>query len=99
MASTAPDYRGAYLAYSLAVTNMERDAAAAKADLDEGIDVLEALLGRDPSSAVGWALLANCYGLKIGLSPFKAPFVGPKADDAMEEAIGLAPDNPRVAFV
>ena len=99
LGSTTPDYRSAYLAYSLAVANMERDAAAAKADLDQGIDVLEALVEIDPSSVEGWALLANCYGLKIGLSPLMAAFVGPKAGDAMEEAIGLAPDNPRVALV
>ncbi len=96
----APDYRHGYLYYSLSIL---RESAgqrnAAEADLDRSIEVLRGLVAAQPESAEAWALLSCVYGMKIGHSPFQGPFLGPKASRALNEAMRLAPDNPRVALV
>jgi len=100
LAAIPTDYRHAYLLYSLSIaqqTHGQNDAAVES--LDQTVELLEGLVEETPDSAEAWALLSSGYGLKIGYSPFKGPFLGPRASRALNEAMRLEPDNPRVALV
>lgn len=46
--------------------------------------------------AEGLALLASVWGLHIGMSPVQGMVLGPKAAAAVQKAVKLAPQNPRV---
>ena len=65
--------------------------------LDESLKVLE-LSGKTLAWPETHALRASVYGQMIGLNPnpITGMRFGPKADDAMEQAIALGPQNPRV---
>lgn len=85
----------ANLANVLATT----DEDAADDHLDRAVENLRAAIEADDEHAEAYALLASVYGRKIGLSPMKGMFLGSKADNAMERAQELAPDNPRVVLI
>ena len=70
--------------------------AAAEETLDQSIELLQQLVDANPESAEAWAIFTSGYGLKIGYSPFKGPFLGPRASRALDEAMRLEPDNPEV---
>ncbi len=100
LTAITPDYRHAYVAYCLSIARqVSGQNDVAEADLDEAIDILQVLVEEDPDSAETWALLSNSYGLKVGYSPFLGPFIGPRASNALDEAMRLEPENPRVALV
>ena len=86
-------YRLAVIAH---VANSESDTLAA---LDSAISVLNKLRIQEPSNPEVLALLAQVYGYKAGLQPFKAMYYGMKSNDALTKAQQLAPKNPRVLLV
>lgn len=75
------------------------DEDAAADHLDRAVEHLQAAIEADDEHAEAYALLASVYGRKIGLSPMKGMFLGSKANNAMERAQALAPDNPRVVLI
>lgn len=100
LAAIPTDYRHAYLGYSLSIaqqTHGQHDAA--EESLERTADLLRGIVEADPESAEAWALLSSVYGLQIGYSPFKGPFLGPRASRALSQAMRLEPDNPRVVMM
>ncbi len=76
------------------------DRPAEKVDLlNDAIDHLEKATAQDEGFAEAHALLSSMLGQKAGEQWYKAMFLGPKADDAMERAKTLAPENPRVVLL
>jgi tetratricopeptide (TPR) repeat protein len=84
-------YVGWRLAFSPSVPQAEQDAL-----LDEAENQLKAALKIDPKSAEAFALLSGVYGAKIAHSPMRGILLGPRSNGAIENAVTLAPDNPRV---
>lgn len=73
---------------------------AEKIDLiDDAIAHLDQATAQDADFADAHALRSSMLGQKIAEQWYKGPFLGPKADDAMERAKTLAPENPRVVLL
>lgn len=66
--------------------------------LDSAIKNLQTVTEMAPDFAEGWALLGNCYGMKA-TGVFSAVRYGPKSEDAINRALELAPQNPRVVMM
>ena len=62
--------------------------------LDETEKILEKLLRQNPGNARLLGVKAGLTGLRIGLSPMRAPFLGQRNADAYEEAIKNNPKEP-----
>ncbi len=94
-------YLAAYIDWRLAgiyLSNADEDAADTV--LERAHETLEALVKQTPDSAEGWALLSSTYGMWIGVKPWpRGPMMGGKADAAIERAMELEPENPRVLIV
>ncbi|MGL5410433.1 MAG: hypothetical protein ACRDAP_17255 [Shewanella sp.] len=60
----------------------------------EAHERLKALLERNSGDAELVALMAAFTGYEIGLSPYKAPFIGSRCFDHAQKAIKMAPDEP-----
>jgi tetratricopeptide (TPR) repeat protein len=71
-----------------------------KADdyFDIALEYLEISIERQPS-ADAYALKSSVYGKKIGISPMKGMFLGPKSNSAIDAAYGVSKDNPRVWII
>ncbi len=63
--------------------------------LEAAEQALERSVERRPTPE-GHALLASVYGMKIGSNPLRGMTLGPRSGRAMERALELGPDNPRV---
>jgi tetratricopeptide (TPR) repeat protein len=71
------------------------DTALARAEtaLERAVDIV-------PDSAESWALLANTLGMRIGIKPIvRGMRYGARADEALETALQLEPENPRVLLI
>lgn len=79
---------GSYRLAELAVAVQDKDAA--RDALDTGIDLIEKDVDEE-----SLALLSMLYGMKAGLSGFKAMFIGPKSSDAAEKALEIDAEHPR----
>lgn len=95
-----------YLYYYLGYTEYNLAYAYAHTDTDKATDHVEdaqaALLAAvrlDPDFAEAEALLSTCYGLEIGLHPFKGMYLGAKTGKHMARAMQIAPDDPRVLLL
>ncbi len=101
--NTIADLHGydlAFAHYRLAViANVAKDESRTLSELDAAITELTALNVSQPSNPEVLALLAQVYGYKAGLQPFKAMYYGMKSNDALSQAEQLAPNNPRVLLV
>lgn len=64
--------------------------------LDKAFDYLDSYLNKHPNSAEAYAIKSSFYGYSIGISPYKAPFIGPKSNGALEHALTLDAKNPWV---
>src|SRR5262245_21335183 len=80
----------------LAETLLSRkDRKAAAASVDRAIIAVQASLGLDERSADAHSLLADLYGMKIGLGGFIAGAkYGPKVGQETQRALELEPKNP-----
>ena len=65
---------------------------------EEALEHLLEAVRIQPRWAESQALLASIYGAQIGLSPMRGMTLGPRAGNLMDEALELAPQNPRVAL-
>src|SRR5262249_58421019 len=65
---------------------------------EEAIDQLRKALKIDPKNAEALGLLAAVYGSQMGLVPALGMELGQKASELMDQAIKIAPNNPRLAF-
>jgi tetratricopeptide (TPR) repeat protein len=64
--------------------------------LDEAESQLKDLLKAQPQSAEALALLSSVYGIKIAHSPIKGMLLGSRSSAAIDNAVKLEPNNPRV---
>lgn len=80
--------------------NLEMGKDEDKADdyFDLALEYLESANERKESEE-SYAMKSAIYGKKIGLSPIKGMFLGPKSESAIEEAYELNKNNPRVWIV
>ena len=68
--------------------------------LERGQITLETLVEQAPNSAEAWALLSTTLGMRIGIRPMsRGMFMGRRADKAVDRAMALEPDNPRVLLI
>lgn len=79
-----------WIGYCLA---KEREGEA-KTRLDQVIEASKELLESHPDHAPTEALLGGLYGLKIGLSPARAIYLGPRSLSYIESALKAAPARP-----
>lgn len=93
-------YYIAYADYNLtSVYQMEGNEDAMGKTLDDGVDNLEQSIELNDDFAEAHALLSSLLGQKIGLSPMKGIYLGPKSGSIMSQALELDPDNPRVNYL
>lgn len=84
------NYQYGYIGYCLGVD----DDDAAETYLYRAEKNMEQLEQLGFSSATINAYRSAFFGYKIGLSPIKAPFLGPKSIKAAEQSIQADPENP-----
>ena len=73
---------------------------AADASLKRGQTALESLLEDTPTHAEAWALLSATIGMRIGIAPVSRGIrYGATTNSAMNKAVALAPNNPRVLLL
>lgn len=77
-----------------AIEEGERDAL-----IEEALDLLTEVTGRNPADAEAHALLGSLYGFQISFAPWKGMFLGRRASGALNRASELAPQNPRVLLL
>lgn len=90
-----------YLAYSnYRLSSLFEDMPEDKKNeyLNTAISQLEKVTEMAPNFAEGWALLGNCYGMKA-TGMFSAMRYGPKSEEAIDKALELAANNPRVEMI
>lgn len=83
------DYEYGYIAYLLSV-NKKKEASAM---LKKAILLLQSLPNWEDDGKL-LSLMSAFNGFRIALSPLKAPFLGPQAQDYAEKAIRIAGDTP-----
>jgi len=71
-----------------------QDKEIAKVYITKADAYFDKLLKKYPNNAQLHSLAGAFYGYKIALSPYKAPFLGPKSMDHIEQAIKLDPTEP-----
>jgi tetratricopeptide (TPR) repeat protein len=67
--------------------------------LEESIFQLEAAVKLNNKFVEAYGLLSSCYGQKISLAPMLGMTLGPRAGMAMQAALQLEPNNPRVILL
>jgi tetratricopeptide (TPR) repeat protein len=94
-------YLAAYIDWRLAGIHFSlADTDTGDGVLQRGQEILEALVEQAPESAEAWALLSTTYGMRIGINPMvRGMTMGYKADRAIEQAMKLEPENPRVLII
>ena len=90
-----------YLDWRLASIHMGMaDEDAADAALKRGQATLETAVEQAPDSAEAWALLSSTLGMRTGIRPMARGFtLGRKANAALDKALALEPNNPRVLVI
>ena len=94
--------RRALLQYAVAYADwrMAFNPAASEREqtdyLDEAETQLQASLKSRPRFAEALGLLGSVYGGKIAHSPMSGIVLGPRASEAIEQALAIEPDNPRL---
>ncbi len=95
-ASSAPAlYHLAWVESTQAVNTLTEPKVQAQA-LKDAAKHCEAAVEKDPHSADAKALLASIYGIQISKNFMLGATLGQKSTDLVEEAVKLAPENPRV---
>jgi hypothetical protein len=94
------DYLFAYAQYRLAVTaSVRADEDVMKPALTAAVDRLEQLIKSEPAADLkieALALLSLSRGLQAGYSPIKGAYYGKLSNDALEQAMAMQQNNPRV---
>jgi tetratricopeptide (TPR) repeat protein len=84
-------YLASRMAFLQGVPNKERDDLLA-----DGVQRLQAVLKANPRDVEAHVLLGALYGSQIARSPIRGMTLGRSANDELERAATLAPDNPRL---
>jgi len=92
-------YWVALASYRLVPRVMSKDKKMAQRYCEDGIAHLDQALEISPKSAECLSLKAGLMGLSIGLSPMKAMSIGSEIAGVEGQALGLAPENPRVVLM
>ncbi|MBL7992692.1 MAG: hypothetical protein JNN25_14735 [Candidatus Kapabacteria bacterium] len=90
-------YYVGYANYSLSVLPTEK--ANSEQHADAGIAAMEEAIKLDPTFADAHALLASLYGRKASGGMAAGMKYGGKSSSAMQRAITLAPNNPRILML
>jgi tetratricopeptide (TPR) repeat protein len=90
-------YYRAYSSYRIGELS-GADKKAAKTALNECINELKAVVSGDPQMAEAFALQATCYGTSTQYYMLRAATRGVASGKALERALELGPENPRVIF-
>ena len=99
-ARPAESYAYAYLQFRrLQLAVLSNDEKRAKQAGSRCTDTLDRLLKADAALAEGHALLSACYGYLANLGGLAAIRNGSRSGKAMEAALALAPQNPRVRLI
>lgn len=96
-------WRGA-TAFQMAVLHLhgfprDRDPAAARIQVEEGLRALDRALRLNPGDAETLALRGALRGLKIQLDPLNIFLLGPGAQSDRELALKNGPENPRAHYL
>ena len=93
------DYAKAYANYRLGVAaNIAGQKDKAQSALSKAAATLEQL-NTAQATAENYALLSVVYGMKIYIDKSLGQTLGPKSGNALEHALELEPNNPRVKLV
>jgi len=92
------NYYGALLAYRLALL-ARGDEARAWPFTQQCVDRLNRVLDLDAGSAEALALQSACLALQSNLDPWRSPLAASRSRARIDEALKLAPDNPRVLLL
>ena len=86
--------------YRLALSaNLTNQTDVAKTAINKSMEKLQQLEENAPENVEVKALLAQVYGYKIALEPFKGMYYGPKSGNTLQQAESISPNNPRVLLV
>ncbi len=81
-----------YYGYSAWLIGNDKESEA-KAAIKKAEELIEEILRANPEQATALAFQGAFIGFKIGLTPFKAPFLGPKSSKAIQRALDIDPKN------
>lgn len=88
-------YAVAYVGWRLSF-NPATSGRAQSDYLDEAEAQLKAALKTSPKHAEALGLLSSIYGAKIAKSPISGIILGPRSSGAIDDALAIEPDNPRL---
>lgn len=91
-------YYVAYSNYRLNTTFAEERGGVDTDLADEALEHLRIAADHKPTKAEALALMSSFYGMKID-GAFSVMKYGPKANNAIKDALELAPENPRVQLL
>lgn len=91
-------YYMAFIYDHLGTLNMVEDEDKADDYFDLALDYLDTALGMKDFED-GYSLRSSVYGKKIGISPMKGMFLGPRSNNAVDDAYDVSRDNPRVWII
>lgn len=86
------EYQYGFIGYLI---GEDKKDEAAK-ELESAISNLQMLMDRNDKVGRYWAFKSAFTGLKIGISPYKAPFLGPRCFSYIDEAMALNEADPYV---
>jgi tetratricopeptide (TPR) repeat protein len=90
-------YYLAYTDYNLAVYFMQKkEAGQFQKFSDSSEKILQELINENGSDAESVSLLGSLYGIQIAMNPELGATLGIQNISLTSEALGIAPDNPRV---
>jgi tetratricopeptide (TPR) repeat protein len=81
--------------YYLSLEGGKKEAARY---LDDAVEQIRLSQAENDTFPESYALLSSCYGNLIGTQPLKGMTLGPRSGAAVDKAVRMAPDNPRVWF-
>lgn len=83
--------------YNLAVYYMQNEKTDAfRQFISSAQEILKSSLKEDEKDAESMALLGTVYGIQVSLDPALGPTFGTQSVVLVSQALGMAPDNPRV---
>lgn len=93
-------YVTAFLEYRIGVAaNVAQESRLAKRSLKRSAKILRGVLKETPDSLPHLTLLAQVYGMQIGVSPMKGMTLGRKQHALIERAVAIDPDNAHALLV
>jgi tetratricopeptide (TPR) repeat protein len=63
--------------------------------IEEADEIIDELMAKYPENPDLYAYKGAFFGFKIGMSPVKAPFLGPESINHIDQALELGPNHPQ----